>query len=365
MAASSPTVLAHVAWMLRGSFEDLAVEALGYILNGSDSATEALEDVLREGGADVSPIRLVQTQAVEETGATPDLACLDQDGERHVLIEAKFDAMLTKNQPVQYLRHLPKDRSSVLLVVAPKRRLVPLWAEMKKLVLDSGDFTIEGESTTDGLVNASVSDHSALSLVSWEYLLHKLAARAEEEVEESTLRSIAELQGVVEYEALNAFQAPSSDLAMLDELGKKRYKDLIDGTITEGIREKLVSVDGFGPGGGTTGYIRYFAIGEVPVWFGYDLRLWEAYGGPMWVGFQTLAQQNIGTVRERLRRLCARRPDDFFHDVPAWSHKRDYIRIEMPARGELPMMREALLVQLREIAASLGDVKLPSTDASD
>ena len=101
------------------------------------------------------------------------------------------------------------------------------------------------------------------------------------------------------------------------------------------------------------------------MWFGYDLRLWEAYGGPLWVGFQMLAQQNIGTVRESLRGLCAKRPDDFFHDVPAWSHKRDYIRIEMPARDEPPMMREALLVQLREIAESLGDVKLPSTDSSD
>ena len=95
MAASSPTVLAHVAWMLRGSFEDLAVEALGYILNSSKTATQALEVVVRDGGQNVSSIRMVQTQVVEETGATPDLSCLDEDGEKHVLIEAKFDAMLT------------------------------------------------------------------------------------------------------------------------------------------------------------------------------------------------------------------------------------------------------------------------------
>ena len=365
MAASSPTVLAHVAWMLRGSFEDLAVEALGYILNGSESAMQALEEILREGGADVSPIRLVQTQAVEETGATPDLACLDQDGERHVLIEAKFDAMLTKNQPVQYLKHLPKDRSSVLLVVAPKRRLESLWAEMKELVQGADAFTVNEETATEGLKRTSVSESSALMLVSWERLLRKLAARAEEEVEESTLRSIAELQGVVEYEALNAFQAPSSDLAELGESNKNRFRDLIDGAISEGIREDWASIAGFGPGGGTTGYIRYFAIGQVPVWFGYDLRLWEAYGGPLWVGFQTLAQQNIDTVREGLRRLCAKRPDNFYQDVPAWSQRRDYIRIEMPARGEFPMMREALLVQLREIADSLNVVKLQSTDSSD
>ena len=41
MAESSPTVLAHVAWMLRGTFEDLSTEALAYILNRSNAATEA------------------------------------------------------------------------------------------------------------------------------------------------------------------------------------------------------------------------------------------------------------------------------------------------------------------------------------
>ncbi len=363
MAASSPTILAHVAWMLRGSFEDLAVEALGYILNHSKTATQALEEVLRDGGTEVSPIRFVQTQAMEVTGATPDLACLDKDGKRHVLIEAKFDAMLTRNQPVQYLRHLPSDRTSVLLVVAPKRRLEPLWAEMTELVRKTDDFTVAAETTSAGLMRARVSDASALMLITWEYLLHKLAMRADEEDEEDTLRSIAELRGVVEYEALNAWEVPSGDLAELDELERKRFKDLIDGTMRAGAREEWASIKGFGPGGGVTGYIRYFAIGQVSVWFGYDLRLWEAYGGPLWFGFQTSAQRHIATVRESLRELCAERPQDFLHDVPAWSQRRDYIRIEMPRRGELPDVSEALLVQLREVAGALKDVRLPSADA--
>ena len=105
MAASSPTVLAHVAWMLRGSFEDLAVEALGYILNCSETAIDALAEVLDEGGHKVSSIATAQTQATEETGATPDIACLDPEGEKPVLIEAKFDAPLLHHF-VQPLRHL-------------------------------------------------------------------------------------------------------------------------------------------------------------------------------------------------------------------------------------------------------------------
>lgn len=365
MAASSPTVLAHVAWMLRGSFEDLAVEALGYILNRSKTATQALEEVLRDGGTEVSPIRFVQTQAMEVTGATPDLACLDRDGEKHVLIEAKFDAMLTKNQPVEYLRHLPDDRPSVLLVVAPKRRLKPLWAEMKELVLGTNDFTVGAETKSKSQIGASVSDSRALMLVTWEHLLHKMETRARLKAEAGTLRSIAELKGVVEYEVLNAWQTPSSDWAELAELDVKHYRELIDGAVRKAAHEGWAGTEGFGPGGGATGYVRYFAIGRVSVWLGYDLRLWETYGGPLWFGFQESAQRNIGTVRESLRGLSAKRPQDYLHDVPAWSQKRDYIRIEMPGKVELPYALEALLVQLREIAGALENVRLPSAVASD
>ena len=365
MAASSPTVLAHVAWMLRGSFEDLAVEALGYILNRSKTATQALEEVLRDGGTEVSPFRFVQTQAVEETGATPDLACFDRYGEKHVLIEAKFDARLTKNQPIQYLRHLPCDKPSVLLVVAPERRLKSLWAEMTELLREMDDFTISEEIAAEGLRAASVSDSSSLMLVTWEHLLHRLATRAGEKSETDTLRSIAELQGVVEYEVLNAWQTPSSDWAELAELDVKHFRELIDGAIRNASHEGWARTEGFSTGGGATGYVRYFAIGQVSVWLGYDLRMWETCGGPLWFGFQESAQRNIGTVRESLRGLSAKRPQNYLHDVPAWSQKRDYIRIEMPGKVELPYALEALLVQLREIADALENVRLPSRDASD
>ena len=366
MAESSPTVLAHVAWMLRGSFEDLAVEALGYILNRSEAATRALEDILRVGGSrDFGNVRCILTQVTGETGERPDLACLDRDGKEYVLIEAKFDAMLTKNQPVEYLRRLPKDRSSVLLVVAPKRRLESLWGEMTDLVMATNDLMVGEESASETFVHTPVSDSSTLMLVSWDHLLCQLALRVKEDCDEDTLRSIAELQGVIEYEALNAFQAPSDDLARLDAENRERFKKLIGGAIAEGRRDEWASTEGFGVGDSDTGYVRYFQIGKVPVWFGYDLRLWENYGGPLWMGFQDVAQDNIGAVRDGLRELCVKRPENYYHDVPAWSQKKDYIRIDLPCSREYPKLLEGLLVQLCEIADALKDVEIPCLDSSD
>ena len=47
------TLLAHLSPKFTERAEDIAVEALGYILSRSKAARDALEDVLRNGGTDV------------------------------------------------------------------------------------------------------------------------------------------------------------------------------------------------------------------------------------------------------------------------------------------------------------------------
>lgn len=359
MAVSSPTVLAHVAWMLRGTFEDLATEALAYILNGSDTATGAFEELLREAGVDVSPICEVQTQVVEEDGERPDLACLDGEGKRHVLVEVKFDAMLTENQPVQYLRDLPEDRESVLLVIAPKRRLESLWPEMMNLVRTENEFTVGEERYGDSLISVPVRDGCALMLVSWDFLLQWLESHMKSDGDESTLRSIAELQGVVDYEDLNAFYAPSVELSDLDADNREKLRRLVYDAIEVGKRDGWADMTGYSSTHHDNGYCRYFKMHDVSMWFGYDIRLWKHLGGPLWLGFQDAAQKRIGEIRDRLITLRMSRIEDFYQSVPSWSQKKDFIRINLPSSGEFPELLEVLLVQLREIACAL-DVGGPS-----
>ena len=91
------TLLAHLAWKLSDRYEDIAVEALGYIFRSSQ-ARRVLEEMLRARGADVGSIEEVRTQATGKEGARPDLAGVDRTGLERVLIEAKFWAGLTGNQ---------------------------------------------------------------------------------------------------------------------------------------------------------------------------------------------------------------------------------------------------------------------------
>ena len=120
------TLLAHVALKLGVHPENIAVEALGYILSSSAPAVRALEDVLRTGGADVGRLSKVRTQASDEEGTRPDLAGYDDDRAERVLIEAKFWAGLT--DPASRIpQAFAADRPSALLFVAPAARSETLW----------------------------------------------------------------------------------------------------------------------------------------------------------------------------------------------------------------------------------------------
>ena len=54
-----------------------------------------------------------------------------------MLIEAKFRAGLTDNQPMAYLKRLPANTPSALLFVAPAARLTTLWNELRRIAAKS------------------------------------------------------------------------------------------------------------------------------------------------------------------------------------------------------------------------------------
>ena len=127
---SRPTLLAHLASKLSPQPETVATEALCHILHNSEAARNALQEFLQSVGVDVGRINTVWTEVSRVAGERPDLSCMDGDGRERVLIELKFWAGLTANQPATYLSRLPDDRPSALLVVIPSMRFETLWPEL-------------------------------------------------------------------------------------------------------------------------------------------------------------------------------------------------------------------------------------------
>ena len=73
----------------------------------------------------------METEVIGEKNDRVDLVGFDEHGDESALIEVKFWAGLTDNQPVTYLERLrTDDKPAVLLFVAPRARLETLWPEV-------------------------------------------------------------------------------------------------------------------------------------------------------------------------------------------------------------------------------------------
>ena len=174
------TLLAHLSPRFTDRAEDIAVEALGYILSGSKAARDALEDVLRNGSTDVGPISRVATQVSDDGAAErtrPDIVCYDGSGAERVLVEAKFWAGLTDRQPVAYLKRLSDDRPSALLVIAPAARFESLWAELRRRIADDENIILGEPIKDSGLLTATAGERRRLLMTSWTALLDRMASR--------------------------------------------------------------------------------------------------------------------------------------------------------------------------------------------
>ena len=113
--------------------EDIAVDALGFILSRSRAARTALRNIIETAVQDIGELTGAKTQVTGDDGARPDLVVFGRGGKERVIVEAKFWAELTENQPGTYLARLPDDNAaSALLFVAPEKRLESLWIELRR-----------------------------------------------------------------------------------------------------------------------------------------------------------------------------------------------------------------------------------------
>ncbi len=222
MTANRRTLLAQLAPLFGAQTENLAVEALGHILSGSEAARSALSELLQAGGARVGQVAHVRTQDAGEDGAKPDLAGSDKDGEDRVLIEAKFWAGLTANQPVGYLKRLESGRQpSALLFVAPAQRLDSLWPELCRLSGSVADVALDSDA--EGLQSARIGAGPYLMLTSWRSLLGRMAAKVAAAADSHTEIDIRQLRGLAEQQDKEAFLPLRQE-----ELGPQLPRRVID-----------------------------------------------------------------------------------------------------------------------------------------
>ena len=280
------TLLAHIV-PLYGKTELVATEALRYILQQSEAARKALESMMVNAGVEVGSLTRFETEVSGEEGERVDLVCYDEHGTKRVLIEAKFWAGLTDNQPNTYLASLPEDTHSALLFVAPAQRIETLWPELCRRAEEQHKLLVTSDTPTSGELRGVSIDSNGhkMMLTSWRAVLERMESQASIAGDRVVVRDIEQLAGLTERMDSDAFLPIHSD-----ELGQEfprrmlQFVNLVDQAAQRAIAEGWADASGLRVTPQWYGDGRYLRLHGVVVWFGIDLRNWASQGqSPIWV----------------------------------------------------------------------------------
>ena len=366
------SLLAHLANRFTNLMETLATETLGYILSQSAPARGAIQEMLASGGADVGPIARVVTEVTDirvQTEVTDigkgriDLAGYNEAYEERVLIEAKFWAELTDNQPSEYLKRLPNDgRPSALLFVAPEARIESLWTEVCGRARE-GKFTVDIGADTGALRTAVIAgSERRLMLTSWRAMLREMRGAAGDVTVE---KDIDQLRVLCDQQDRTAFLP-----LRVGELGpgfSKRainlhylYNDVL-ARLQE--MEELVSFDGLAAGGSKPNFGRFFHLGNRNndaggiadgAWFGVHYEHGAQYREtPVWVVLGLgYAEPKTAQIRERLDAAQRKTGLDVIH-TNSGKWPVSLIPIHLPAGVEYEVVLDSVVGQIRKIGEIL------------
>lgn len=343
------TLLAKIVPMF-ASTENVAVEALAHILSESKATRHALWDILRSGGAMVGQLARVRTQATGKDNERPDLVGFDERDQECVLIEAKFWAGLTDNQPLAYLERLPERDPSALLFVAPAARIESLWTELSRQISESAlGITAESFKETQTIRSAAVGGGRWLMLTSWKNLLDRMAAEAAADTDSHAETDIRQLRGLAVREDAEAFLP-----LRREELGQEfprrmlRLRELVDDATERGIQAGWADTKGLRVTPKEWGYGRYLRLGGEQTWFGIDFISWASNSRtPLWLWFSPTNTERIRRIVESPRQLhpC---------EVVQWDDGLA-VPIELPVSVEYEAVRDAVVARLGEIAQMFSD----------
>lgn len=329
------TLLSFIARRHTIGLEDVATDALYFILSRSKIALAALADFLGDGQIPL-PIAGAQPWLANKHGAVPDLVCIDTVGEVVALIESKFWAPLTSHQPVTYWEALPTDQPSALLFLAPDDRINQdsLWDEITER-LRRADHELGVSNLDSNLKTATGKDgHRRLLLASWSLLLDHVAQQVSVAGEQKESFEIAELQGLVA-------NASAGDNPRRDG----NLRALIKKTVKRVEQSGWANTRGLTVGQGYGYYVRYLRLAGADASLGIDYKAADQMPDkPLWLSFYPVKKPRVelDDIRSRV--------GDLGTPGLEWRPKEICIPIELPAGADQEATLAAAVSALEHVA---------------
>jgi hypothetical protein len=284
--------------------ENLATEALAFIVNRSATMREELRSLFGRTGIELPQLARFRSQAGDDQGNIPDLIGLDSTGAEWLFIENKFWAGLTENQPAGYLERLATKDSGLLVFIVPSRRFAIVWTELARSAMNRGTHLPNPEQLAGDLLFTRLTPSTALAATTWSAVLNSLEAVARASGEISSAADIAQLRSLcdvmdtdaflpVRVEELTNLEVPRRLVGLADLI-----RDLSEQAVAMGIADSK----GVRPTHGWYSAGQYLKIGPAGAWLGIDHKNWSRYGiGPLWVIFQNTEWGRSPLVLEALK----------------------------------------------------------------
>lgn len=206
---------------------------------------------------------IVKTQTYEQDSGVFDLVCFDSLAHPIIIVESKFWAGLTENQPLSYLKHLPPNIPSILLFIAPERRLESLWSELLSRCKDNS-LSLQQGFSSNNFYNYKINEFHSLALSSWNSLLDSIINELDQNNDTVAKGDVLQLKGLCSKMDSDAF-LPIKSNEISPGIAKRnmQFSALVDDIIFAGVKKNLCSTNS-GKLKTTTGpnhYGRYFKLG--------------------------------------------------------------------------------------------------------
>ena len=343
---ASTSVLAFLATRFATSPENLATEALNFILASSPAASRAMLDLCRQLGCEEAVDLAFSTQATNDDGSRPDLVGRTVAGHTPVMVEAKFWAGLTDRQPAAYLRELQE--GGLLLFIAPAARADTLWPELlRRAGLENDPGAAASLHSLEGVRTARVGSR-ILALVSWRGLLASLRG-ASEHAREAATADIQQLESLCEKMDTDAF-LPLRAEELTSDLGRRvrQFCDLADRITDLLVAQGLAEVKGLRATGGKGWFGRYLRFRGHGAFLHFDARHWARHGhSPLWLAVYGRNFKDCTVEPD-----CLRAAGIVFY----WSKGRCMVPLLLREGVELDAVVDHALEQIQGVMAIMPDL---------
>ena len=260
------SLLAKFYNQIKISHEDIVSESLTYILEKSAVAKEVIATQIQSKTGNSMPTLHYHTQIVKENLGRTDISGIDSQGKEKVILEAKFWASLTENQPISYLKRL--DRNGTLVFICPSLRKVSLYKELFRRI-QSEKLPFEEFSNSFKLNNQYIL------IWSWTEILELIKAELKIHQETELLSDIEQLIGLCEVVDKNSF-LPLTEKDLSPNIGKKvnSFYEIVDGVIAELNKSEHFNNKGLGNGSSRNKYYVYRNYYNYTISFGLNFEYW-------------------------------------------------------------------------------------------